>query len=552
MLRVLLILACLGGLFAGVFFWSSHSRASRADFVFINRGEIGTLDPNRMSWVQDIRVGYALWEGLYALDPKTLKAIPGTADQIDISADARTYTFHIRDSARWSNGEAVTAGDFAFAWRRMLEEPGDYTYLFAVIEGAKEYQEAFAAARRGGTPEPDFERVGIKVVGEKVLRVQLEHPVAYFPDICAFAPFWPLHERSMRPYWDPATRAYSKGFTRPPALVTNGPYRLASWTFRESLRLEANSHYWDAAGVKCKSIEVLIGTDPMWSYLKYQSGAADWLTDATGSIGAELYQQKRADLHVFPGFGTYMYKINCQAKLPDGIDNPFRDARVRRAFSMAIDRQGIVDSITRLGESIARTYVPPGVFSGYRTPEGVGFDAKEARRLLAEAGYPGGRGFPRVSIIFNSEAHHGDVGQYVRRQWLENLGVDVSLEPMEVKVFRQQLRSGLFAVARGSWSGDYNDISTFLDCYRSGSENNDTGWSNLQYDRLMDLAAVETDQARRQELFGQAEQLLMQEQPIVPLYHYVNAYLFREDVKGLYTNARNMVMFQPIQVKSGR
>ena len=163
-----------------------------------------------------------------------------------------------------------------------------------------------------------------------------------------------------------------------------------SWNFREKLRLEANDYYWDRANVCSKSIDVLMSVDPTWAFLKYDSGAADWLTDATGSIGAELYQQRRSDMHVFPGFGTYMYKLNCLPRLPDGSANPFADPNVRMAFSQAIDRKGIVETITRLGEPVARTYVPPGVFAGYQSPAGVGLDVASARRLLAAAGYPVG------------------------------------------------------------------------------------------------------------------------------------------------------------------
>ncbi len=548
MLRLALVLVLLLSLLAAAFHWSSSTRHQRADFTFINRGEIGTLDPNRMSWVQDIRVGYALWEGLYTLEPQTLKPIPGSADRIDISPDKKTYTFHIRENARWSNGDPLTSHDFVFAWRRMLEQPGDYTYLFHAIRGARSYQEAFAQSRKTGGVSPDIASVGIVAVDAKTLRVELEHPVAYFPDLCAFTPFWPLHQKSMEKFRDEATGAYSKGFTLPPHLVTNGPYRLESWTFREKLRLVANEHYWDRENVRSKSIDVLIGPDAMWAFLKYDSGAADWLSDAAGAIGAELFTQGRSDLHISPGFGTYLYKLNCSPTLPDGTKNPLADARVRRALSLAIDRTGIVKTITRLGERTASTFVPPGVFPGYQSPRGVELNVEEARRLLAEAGYPQGKGFPHIKITYNSEFHHGDVAQYVRRQWLETLGIDVGLEPLEIKVFRQKLHTTQYAIARASWTGDYNDVSTFLDCYRSDSDNNDTRWGNPTYDRLMDEAAMEPDQQRRLELFRQCEQILMDEQPIIPLYHDVLAYLFRDNVKGLYMHPRNMVMYKTIEV----
>jgi oligopeptide transport system substrate-binding protein len=543
MRRLLLIPLGLLILLAGAVLWSGGGGEAKPDFVFINRGEIGTLDPNRMSWLQDIRVGYGLWEGLYTLDNKTLQAIPGTADRIDISSDQRIYTFHIRNTARWSNGDPVVAGDFVFAWRRMLREPGDYTELLHCIAGAEAYEQAYAAGQAD-----DFSKVGIEALNPATLRVTLAHPVAYFPDLCAFPPFFPLHEKSMAPFaqTDATTGhiTYDKRFTRPPNLVTNGPFRLAKWEFKRHLILEASDYYWDRKNVRSKRIEVLSAVDPLWGYLRYEAGSVDWIADASGQIGAELYARHRKDLHVFPAFGTYFYALNCDPTLSDGLPNPFADARVRRAFSMAVDRQPIVQTITRLGEQVAYRYIPPGVFPRYQPPQGLGYDVARAQALLAEAGYPGGRGFPRVSILFNNEFHHGDVAQLVRRQWLKNLGVDVKLEGLEVKIFRQRLHTKDYTIARASWFGDYNDPSTYTDKYLSTSGNNDSDWKNPQYDALCAQAAVEPDNDKRMKLFSQAEAILLHEQPIIPLYYYVNCYLYRDNVKGLTLHPLNRTLLK--------
>lgn len=541
--RLLLIPVALVILLAGAMVWSGSGGEAKPDFVFINRGEIGTLDPNRMSWLQDIRIGYALWEGLYTLDNKTLEAIPGTADHLDISPDKRTYTFHIRGDARWSDGTPVVAQDFVFAWRRMLREPGDYTELLHCIVGAQAYEQAY------GRGEPDdFSGVGIEALSPDVLRVKLIHPVAYFLDLCAFPPFFPLNEKSMASFavTDPSTGhvTYDKRFTRPPALVTNGPFRIARWEFKRHLILEASDYYWDRKNVRSRRIEVLSADDPLWGFLRYEAGGVDWIADATGQIGAELYAQHRKDLHVFPAFGTYFYALNCNQKLNDGSPNPFADVRVRRAFSMAIDREPIVKTITRMGERIAYRYIPPDVFPSYHPPAVSGYDVAKAQALLAEAGYPGGRGFPRVSILFNNEFHHGDVAQLVRRQWLENLGVDVKLEGLEVKIFRQRLHTGDFAIARASWFGDYNDPSTYTDKYLSTSGNNDSSWKNAEYDSLCAQAAVEPDNAKRMVLFSKAEGILLAEQPIIPLYYYVNCYLYRDNVRGLTLHPLNRTLLK--------
>jgi oligopeptide transport system substrate-binding protein len=550
MRRLLLIPLAILLLLIAAMVWSGTAVESPADFTFVNRGDIGTLDPNRMSWLTDIRLGNALWEGLYALDPKTLQPIPGAADGYTLSSDKTIYTFHIRPDARWSDGSRVESGDFVFAWRRMLEEPGDYTELFHCIKGAQAYEAAFAAEKPA-----DFKTVGIIAPDSTTLRVELNHPVTYFLDLCAFPPFFPLNARSMAAFKqaDPSNGhvSYDKAFTRPPYLVSNGPFRLALWQFKRRIRLEASPYYWDRQHVRSNVIDVLSTDDPMWGYLKYDSGAVDWIPDASGSIAAELYARHRPDLHVFPAFGSYFYSINCDRTLPNGQANPFADVRVRRAFSLAVDRRPIVETITRLGERPAFNYIPPGIFPDYPSPQVQGYDVKEARRLLAEAGYPGGRGFPSVSILFNTEFHHAEVAQIIRRQWLEQLGVEVKLEGLEVKIFRQRLHHHDFTIARASWFGDYNDPSTFADKYLSDSGNNDSDWKNSEYDRLCEEAAVESDNGKRMRLLSQAEALLLKEQPIIPLYYYVNCTLFRSNVVGISLNPRNMVLLKWVGVREG-
>jgi oligopeptide transport system substrate-binding protein len=547
MRRLWIIPLGLIALLAAVIAWSGGKTVPRADFTFINRGDVGTLDPNRMSWLQDIRLAYALWEGLYTLDPATLQPVPGCADTIDISPDRKTYTFHLRPNARWSDGSAVMAADFVFAWRRMLREPGDYTYLFFYIVGARQYSEQYQSDPNAA----DFDAVAIHATDPRTLRVTLEHPVAFFADLCAFPPFFPLNEKSMRPFEkrDSAGRvSYERGFTREPHLVGNGPYHLLFWDFKRRLRLERSETYWNVSQVHSRTIDILSVDDPMASFQTYESGGADWVADITGEIAAELRIARRPDLHIFPGFGTYFYSINCEPNLPDGQKNPFADARIRRAFSMAVDKDPIVRTITRMGEQTASNYIPTGIFAEYPSPNGLSFDVTKARQLLAEAGYPDGRGFPHVTLMYNNEAHHGDVAQNVQHQWSKNLNVSVGLEGLEIKVFRERLHNKDYAIARASWIGDYNDPSTFTDKYLSYSENNDSAWSNAEYDRLCRRAAVEGDAKKRLDMLAAAEAILLNEAPIIPIYYYVNAYLFRGNVHGLPLNPRNMVMLQSVQV----
>ena len=553
MTRLLLIPLAVLVLLCGALAWSGGRGTRRADFTFINRGDIKTLDPRRMSWAQDIRVGLALWEGLYSFDPRTLDPIPGSAHEVEVSEDKLVYTFHIRPEAGWSNGDPLLASDFVWGWRRLLEQTGDYTYLLFYIKGARAYSEAFAKA---ATPaeRPDFGTVGMVALDDKTLRVTLEHPVAFFPDLCAFPTYFPQHRQSMEPFKtvDAATGrvVYDGRFTRPPNLVTNGPYRLDSWAFKGTLRMVANEHYWDRANVQSEVIDQVYAVGQV-AYEMYEKGDIDWhaAIELTPELAANLRQRGRPDLHVGKGFGTYFYSFNCLPQLPGGMDNPLADVRVRQALSMALDKEPVVNVVTRMGEQTSANYVPPGVFSGYKSPPGLPADPEGARRLLAEAGYPGGRGFPKLAILFNNDAHHGEVAQIVRRQWFERLGIDLTLEGVEGKVFGERLHTQQYAIARASWIGDYNDVSTFTDKYLSVSENNDSKWANPTYDKLCADAAVEPDVAKRLVMLAEAEALLLKEAPILPMYSYVNVSLYRDNVEGIYENPKNMIQFKAVKVR---
>ena len=570
MLRLLVIPLALLALLAGAMLWSGAAgrEEAPADFVFVNRGETGTLDPRGMSWLQDIRVAYALWEGLYTLDPQTLDSVPGCSTRAEISPDGTVYTFHIRPDARWSNGDPVTAADFVFAWRRMLREPGDYTYLLHYIKGAAAYEKAFADKKPA-----DFGAVGVEAVDAKTLRVTLEYPVEFFLDLVAFPPFFPMHEKSMEPFLDPDSGSYRKEFTHPPFLVGNGPYRLDKWEFKVRIRMVASDYYWNKPAVKSKVVDMLSFADAQTAFLKYETdppgrpGSVDWLAEVPNDIAAGLLGKGRPDVHKFPGFGTYFYSINCNETLPDGSKNPFADVRVRQAFSMATDRKPIVERVGLLGQPEATTFVPPGLFPGYPSPHGIGYDPDRARALLAEAGYPGGKNFPRVALLFNNEGEHTVVAQVVARQWQTALNVEVDTGGVEINTFRNRLHNKDYMVARAAWIGDYNDVSTFTDKYLSDSDNNDSAWKNKRYDALCDEAAhepgrrlkllgmyydppilKEARKGRRLKLLAEAEGILCQELPIIPLYHYVNAYVYREGVTGVPLNPRNMIMLHAVEV----
>lgn len=567
MFRLLLIPAVLLVLLAGAIVWSSSGQGPPADFTYVCPAENKTLDIGVMSWMQDIRVAYALWEGLYTPDPVTLEPILGSADRVDLSADKKVYTFHIRDDARWSNGDPLKASDFVFAWRRMMEQPGEYTYLLDYIRGAKPYRDAYvtwkgavaewAKSRQRGDgssppPAPAFD-VGVEALSDKTLKVSLANPVPYFPALCAYVPLFPQHEGCMRKYeqWDEThtyIASYDQTFTRPPNLVSNGPYRLDDWSFKRRVRMVANDYYWNRKHVNSRIVDQLYAGDGLAAYRLYEGGAG-WVTEVDSTLVPELRDKGRKDLKLFPAFGTYWYEFNCQEKLPGGRPNPFTDRRVRRALGMAIDKQPIVDDATRSGEIVANTYVPVGVFPGYHSPPGLPYNPEEARKLLAEAGYPGGQGFPRMTLMFSSDSPAmSKTAEIVRRQWQRELGIEVELEGIEITVFGARLHSHDFAISAGDWYGDYGDISTFTDLFRSSSENNNPDWRSPEYDALVDKAAVESDPPKRLKLMSKAENLMLEDAPIVPLYYGVGHYLIHDNVHGIPLNARQTVMMQAVKV----
>src|SRR6266508_2867810 len=282
MMRLAVIAAVLVGMVLGEIAWSGGGTSKRADFTFVIPRDILTLDTNQMSYLQDMRLAYGIWEGLYRYDAMTLQPLPGVAKATDLSADKREYTFHLREESKWSNGDPVTANDFVFAWRRMLESPGEYSYLHYYIKGAENYLKSYQefVTDPQTKPRPDFSTVGLKVVDSKTFRVTLENPVTFFYELMAFPPFFPLHEKSMEPFAqrDRMTGhvTYDGKFTRP-GVVGNGPYRLVQWDFKRRVRLEKSQTYWGRDEVKSESIEMLVAEDPLGQVLRYETGDVDWL-----------------------------------------------------------------------------------------------------------------------------------------------------------------------------------------------------------------------------------------------------------------------------------
>ena len=555
MLRLAAIPLVLFAILAGALAWSGTSTPPRAEFTFAIGRDILSLDPNFMSYGQDIRLAYGIWEGLYSYEPITLDPVPGVAKGCDVSDDKKVYTFHLRDNAKWSNGDPVTANDFIFSWRRTLETPGEYTYLHYYIKNAKPYLDAYQEylSDPKKNPKPDYAMVGVKAPDPLTLRVELENPVTFLFDLIAFTPFLPLHEPSMRPHAtvNEATGhvTYDGKFTRP-GVVGNGPYNLTGWDFKRSVRLTKSETYWDKDRVRTKTIEQLVVEDPLGQLLRYDSGEVDWLPEVSSEVGPEMLLQNRPDLHVFKGYGSFFLSVNVQPNFSKGEPNPLADLRVRQALSMGIDRRPIVKNITRMGEETTTTYIPIGLFPGFEIQPGVDFDPKRARELLGQSGKVVKGTLPGVTLMYRSGSPLGAaLCQNIANQWRNNLGIDIPLGQQESKAFKDRMKKKDYSIATANWFGDYPDPSTFTDKYLSTAINNDSGWVNKEFDDLCDQANREADPVKRYDLLERANRLIDVELPIIPLYVLSNQYLFRDHVHGINTNPRSTTMFKGVWVE---
>lgn len=586
-------------------------------FTFAIPNDPGNLDPGRTSASTDFRVVKCLYEPLLVVKwgggenkvaGDNIEA--GTAEAMPvISEDKLTYTFTIRADAKWSDGHPVTAHDFYYSWRRSIlpDTAGDYTSLFFVIEGAEDFfnwraalidfgsvEEAFEEADKRAeflARYPDLEsqsktlsdkekwalterafeeRVGLKVIDDRTLQVRLKSPTAYFLDLAAFPTYSPL-PRHVFQRWDtpedqidpdrPREQVDEAGwyipddyFGDPERLVTNGAYYLREWRRKVRMVFDQNPYYWNKDAMGNVRIIQLTIPDTNLQILQFEEGNIDWIPDV-GEIKEKLVQVDYPHAHKFNLAGTYYYHFNCRDTLPNGVKNPMTDARVRRAMGMCIDRKTIVQNVTQMNEPTAGLVVPDAEVPGYTGPHDAAlkFDPEGAKKLLAEAGYPGGKGFPPIQILVNNDGGgqgHANIALAIKKNWEDFLGLNVTIEAIEFKVLLERSKKGDFFTRRAGWYGDYADPTTWLDMHRQNDSNNDAKYYNPAYDKLLDQAAVELDPDKRFELLAQAEAMLMQDAPLVPIFYYLNVTVYDADkVIGLKPNAWNNFRLELVTVK---
>ncbi len=486
-----------------------------------NGQEPQELDPHIITGVSEIKILSALFEGLVGQDPANLDPIPGAAESWDISPDGLSYTFHLRPGLKWSDGKTLKAEDFAYSFQRALtpEVAAPNAYLLYVLKNA-------AAFYRGEVP---FTDVGVNALDDRTLKLQLDHPAPYLLSLLAHPVWFPLQREAVASQGDALGR--SPGWTRPGKLVSNGPFRLNDWKVNGFVQVVKNPHYWDAERTRLNQIYFYPTESREAEERAFRAGQLH-ITEAMPVSKVGFYrEQDHPSLQIDPYLGTYYLQLN--------IRNPvLADARVRRALGLAIDRDLIVQSITRGGQQPAWHFTPPGT-GGY-TAEITGRKNTElARELLAQAGYPGGEGLPTLSYLYNTSENNKAIAEALQEMWRQNLGLSVELINQEWKVYTHSRETGQFDILRSSWIGDYLDATSFLDVWTSQSGNNFTGWNSPEYDHHLARARLSNVASQRFEQFEKAEGLLMREQPIIPLYFYTSVYLKHQSVKGFYPTLLN-------------
>jgi oligopeptide transport system substrate-binding protein len=511
-------------------YFGSARRMHPPGTLFFNNGaEPQSLDPGLVWDSAGNELVRELFEGLTRYEPRTLAPEPGIAERWEVSPDGLTWTFHLRDAV-WSDGRPVTATDFTYAWTRVLDPltGAQYANMLWVVRNG----EAFT---RGKLRDPA--QLGIRARGPKTLEVRLEYPAPWFLELTAYSPFFPLRRD--------VVERHGEAWTRPEHIVTNGAFRLRSWRLRYEIELEKNPTYWDAQDVALQRVVAMAIDDSRTALRLYQTGTLDWL-GANGRVPPESEPFVRGfrDYRTALRLGTYFLWLQTQKP-------PLDDVRVRRALNMAIDKEAIATRVLKAGQVPLTHLVPDALLretTGYVSPKGDGFDPDQARALLAEAGFPGGKGFPVLHYQYNTDEAHRQVGEAIQSMWREHLGIRVQLYNMEYKVHLDRMQAGDFQIARGGWWADYQDPSSFLEQLRPGSAQNHARWDSAGYGQALERGLRAVDPSERNRHYAEAEAHLVREVPLIPLYVYSYSDFVKPWVEGIHPNNRHLHPIRAIRV----
>lgn len=476
-------------------------------------GEPTSIDPAKAFDGDSMEVVNNLFEGLTRLDENSRPQL-AVAEKIDQSKDGLTYTITLREDAKWSNGEPVTAHDFEYAWKRVMnpDTASSASFLMFFIKNAEKYNAGDA----------DADQVGVKAQGDRTLVVQLEQPTSFFQQLIAYTPFAPVYKKGVEAAENP--------FAEAAGIVSNGPFKITKWKHDAFIEAKKNKQYRKADEVKLAGIKWSMITDDTTAYQMFKQKELH-LGEAPPQLQGQLIQ--RGEAKVTKGSGLGFYRFNVKEK-------PFTNKKIRQAFALAVDRQMIVKEVIQGKQEPAYAYVAPG------TTSPIGDFRKSGKNYIRDRQYDRAKQLlkegmeeeeweklPPITILFSKDEKNKKVAEAIQEMWRKHLGAKVKLQAKETKVYFADQKSGNYMVSWSSFLPDYNDPYNYLESFQTGHSMNRTGWSDPEYDKLLKQARLETDENKRIKLLHQAEERLLEEMPLFPLYYYNNIILQHPEVKNV-------------------
>lgn len=479
-----------------------------------------TLDPALNSAVDGANTILHLYEGLLVVDENSQLA-PGQAESWETSDDGLTWTFHLRDGLKWSDGTDLTANDFVYSWKRIADPELAAPYLDTVLNPIKGYNPE-------GTNPDDL---AVSAPDDKTLVVELSAPCTFFGSLAAFATMMPVQQATIEANGD----AWA---TSPDTYVSNGPFYMTEWEQGSHITVSKNPNYWNADAIKLDSIKFMLIEDANAAYSAYQNGEVDFIKDVPTEEIPSL--DGNDEFHIDPIIGTYYLNLNCNL-------DQFKDAKVRKAMSLAIDRNYVADTIMQGTYTAAGNFMGPGwvdpaggefidnANGGKPYIDNDSFDAnlEEAKKLMEEAGYPNGEGFPEIVYSTNDTGYHKAVAEYLQQAWGE-LGISVKVDIVEWASFTPMRRNGEYESARNGWVGDYDDPSNMIELLYSTNGNNDGKYNNPEFDKQIDISRSTLDLKERSAALHKAEDILMEDAGCIPVAYYNDFYLQSSKISGMW------------------
>ncbi|MBD8026573.1 peptide ABC transporter substrate-binding protein [Ureibacillus sp. Re31] len=510
---------------------SSDSGSEEKELNLVIPSEPPSLHPQLATDSTSNAILQNVFEGLTTI--KDGEVVEAAAEKIDVSEDQLTYTFTLRD-AKWSNGDAVTAEDFDYAWKFALnpENASEYASILYPIKGAQAYN----------LGKGTVEDLGIKVVDEKTLEVTLENPTPYFLELTAFKTYYPIHKATAE-----ANKTWNAEAGE--SYVTNGPFKLADWKHSGSITLEKNENYWDAKNVALDKVNISMVENEATASTMFDAGEIDFLGSPFQTVGLDVIDRYKEEgiLNISNYASIYEYKFNT-------TEGPTANVNIRKALTLAIDRQGLIDNVTK-GEQTPGLGMVPAAIKGFEEDRGYfkDNDIEEAKKALDAGLKELGLSDPsqlKLKLSFNTSEAHAAIAQFIQEGWRANLGIDVTLDNSEWQVYLDKVSNLDYNIARMGWIADYNDGYTFLEMYNSAENgNNDTGWENAEYTKLLEQSNSETDPAKRLELLKQAESIIMSEYPVAPIYYYTNLSVKKDYVKNMQLDALGNMYLKYVDIE---